>query len=337
MPRYEELRREVEALGLLTERRYAYYFLYATLVILGVVISLYLITSTTSPYIQISNALFLGFLFVQAGMLGHDLSHRQVFCSERFNRFFSMFAWGLFGGLSESKWYEKHNAHHRHPNHVNRDPDLAMPFIFSDVQIAGTSQIVTRYVVPFQHVIFFALLPLQYMSMIAQTQFFIFYRFSLRSFSELLLILIHFLVLFLFVFFYLPFSLAVAYLLIHTAFCGIYMSLVFAPNHKGEAVIGENEIPPWTTQITSTRNVIPSPLIFHIFGGLNFQIEHHLFPSMARPNYLKIQPVVKRFCIVNNLQYHETSWLGSLKEIYFSLKREADAQRARVRSLAPRA
>ena len=48
-----------------------------------------------------------------------------------------------------------------------------------------------------------------------------------------------------------------------------------------------------------------------MLGGLNYQIEHHLFPTMPRPNLRSAQPLVRAFCQEHGLPYTEASLLGS--------------------------
>jgi Fatty acid desaturase len=44
-------------------------------------------------------------------------------------------------------------------------------------------------------------------------------------------------------------------------------------------------------------------------GGLNYQIEHHLFPSMARPHLRKAQPLVAAYCAAQGVPYtRPTRW-----------------------------
>lgn len=44
-----------------------------------------------------------------------------------------------------------------------------------------------------------------------------------------------------------------------------------------------------------------------LLGGLNYQVEHHLFPSMARPHLSKVRVVVHEFCETHDVPYTETS------------------------------
>ena len=317
-----EFRKQVRE-SVLYKRTYGYYAAYLTLVLIGIALSVLVLVSTTNFFVQMANAVFLSFVLVQGGMFGHDLAHQQVFVSKKKNLFFSSLAWGLFGGLSAHKWFEKHNAHHKYTNQVGRDPDLDIPFIFSEHQIPAKQMPLMRFPQRHQHIIFFLLLPFVYMNMVVQTYLHIFKRFSVRTVAELGLIVAHFVVLMLAIFLSLPVVTSICFLVVHFMCVGVYMSLVFAPNHKGRPILAEGETGGWLDQIRTTRNIYASKLVFHIFGGLNFQIEHHLFSDMARPQYFKVQKLVREFCARHNISYHETSWLGSLREIYQSLKRNS--------------
>lgn len=317
--KYHKLRTEVRQSGIY-RRMYGYYAAYLVLILLGIVAGFYVITLTDTLWVQLLNAIFLATVLVQAGMLGHDLSHGAVFESREKNRLYAKIVWGFLGGLIESMWYTKHTAHHESPNHEGHDPDLDIPFIFSLKQLPNRSRFFKRYVLPYQQYLFFLALPFVYLSWTINSQRFGFRNFSMPIAGEMLLAVLHHGIRLYFVFTYLPFLTAIVFLAVHFAWGGLYMSLVFAPNHKGEEVIGEDEEETWLNQITSTRNIYPSVVIFHFFGGLNFQVEHHLFPNIARPMMWKAHTLVKRFCIENKIRYQETTWLGSMREIYDSLK-----------------
>jgi fatty acid desaturase len=51
-----------------------------------------------------------------------------------------------------------------------------------------------------------------------------------------------------------------------------------------------------------------------VVGGLNYQIEHHLFPTMPRPNLRRAQPLVQGFCSQHGLPYVEAGLFGSYAE-----------------------
>jgi fatty acid desaturase len=60
-----------------------------------------------------------------------------------------------------------------------------------------------------------------------------------------------------------------------------------------------------------SRNVRGGRLTDWFMGGLNYQVEHHLFPSMARPHLRRVQPIVREFCATRGIPYTETSLLQS--------------------------
>lgn len=322
---YQRMRQEVAGAGLF-KRRYGYYAFYAAWLLVAFAASWYFITVTTNVYLQLLNAIFLGFVTVQGGMLGHDLAHEQVFESSRLNRGFGVIVWGLFAGLSESDWYHIHNTHHQHVNQLEHDPDVDIPFYFEKEQVPKNMGTIGRALFPYQHVLFFLALPLLYITKTNATWRRALTNFNVRHLFEVFFALSHFGALFFLLFYFLPLVTAILFLGVHFVVVGIYMSLVFAPNHKGEEMIAADSEVTWLNQIVSTRNVYSSSLIFFLFGGLNFQIEHHLFTRVPRPNYWKVHPIVKRFCKENNIPYYETTWPGSLREIYNSLKAVARAR-----------
>src|SRR6185503_879330 len=124
---------------------------------------------------------------------------------------------------------------------------------------------------------------------------------------------------------FLPLPVAVLFLVVSFLVIGGYIGLVFAPNHKGEEMLDEEDEFIWTHQITLTRDLYPTWLVFYLLGGLNFQIEHHLFPTMSRQKYWQAYKVVKDFSAKHGIRYHQTTWRESMREIHVSLKEEARA------------
>lgn len=321
---YETLFQEMKDRGFF-ERTYWHYGLSAAFALVGIMASLYIVTLTNSALIQFFNAILFGFCSVQIGMMGHDLSHGAVFKSPRINRFVASVVWGIIGGLSEYHWFNKHNRHHNNPNHIGYDPDLGIPFMFTEKQVGVKSAFLRTWVLPYQHYLFWISFAFLYPWNIFLGMRSIVKNLSPRTVVEILLMATHFLVLFAILFAYLPWHIVLLFLATAFTTLGIYIGFAFAPNHKGREELAENEIFLWTHQILLTRNIHPSPLVFYLLGGLNFQIEHHLFPTMSRLKYWNAQPFVRKFCAAKGLSYHQTSWIGSLIEMHTALKQEAFA------------
>jgi linoleoyl-CoA desaturase len=102
--------------------------------------------------------------------------------------------------------------------------------------------------------------------------------------------------------------------LIITFICGLAISIVFQLAHVVEGtqfhvasqqgVKGEQE---WAVhQISTTANFATSSKSLHwLLGGLNFQIEHHLFPRVSHVHYPQVSQLVKEVCREYNIVYHE--------------------------------
>jgi fatty acid desaturase len=74
-------------------------------------------------------------------------------------------------------------------------------------------------------------------------------------------------------------------------------------------------------QVLTSRNVSGGRLASFAMGGLNYQIEHHLFPSMPRPNLHKVRPIVQNFCANNDVDYNEVSILRAWRIVATYLNR----------------
>jgi len=109
---------------------------------------------------------------------------------------------------------------------------------------------------------------------------------------------------------------ALLFILVHQALFGLYMGSVFAPNHKGMPLLdNESRLDFVRRQVLTSRDVKAHPLTDFLYGGLNYQIEHHLFPSMPRNKLKKAQTIVRAFCEARSIPYRESSALQSHREI----------------------
>jgi fatty acid desaturase len=110
----------------------------------------------------------------------------------------------------------------------------------------------------------------------------------------------------------LPPGKAVAFLLVHQALFGLYLGGTFAPNHKGMPTLTGDRRPDFLRrQVLTSRNVRGGRLLDVLLGGLNHQIEHHLFPHMPTPNLRQAQPIVRAYCAELGVPYESTGLLRS--------------------------
>jgi fatty acid desaturase len=105
---------------------------------------------------------------------------------------------------------------------------------------------------------------------------------------------------------------ALCFIAMHQAVFGLYMGCSFAPNHKGMPTIGAHEkLDFLRRQVLTSRNVRGGWITDQMLGGLNYQIEHHLFPSMPRAHLRRVQPLVRAHCARHHIPYTETGLIAS--------------------------
>ena len=111
-------------------------------------------------------------------------------------------------------------------------------------------------------------------------------------------------------FWLLPVGMAFAFLGVQLAVFGVYMGASFAPNHVGMPIVPRDaKLDFLSKQVRTARNVSGGWWATVLMGGLNYQIEHHLFPSMARPHLAKARRLVMEHCRSLDVPYAETSLL----------------------------
>jgi fatty acid desaturase len=264
---------------------------------------------------------YLGFVFTQLAYLSHDLGHKQVFPSSRVNHWLGMFVANLIVGISLGWWNDKHNAHHANPNHDGMDPDIDIPFMVFSEEQAREKRGLARLIAGYQAFLFFPALTLTVYSMqYASILYVIRERFRFRA-PDIALLLTHFALYYVGLLVLLGPWQALVFILLHRAILGVMLGAAFAPNHKGMMVIGPNDdkLDFLRKQVLTARSVRSTPFIDFMYGGLNHQAVHHLFPGMARNKLPQASIITKQFCEQYSVSYHQTGVRQSLTEILGSL------------------
>jgi fatty acid desaturase len=316
---YPELRRIIKEQGLLDKQPvYYYYKILSTLGLLA--LSMTLLVVVDNFLLQLANAAFLAFVFGQLGYLGHDAGHRGVFRSIRGNEIIGLSV-SFLVGLSRTWWVTQHNQHHSTPNDLELDPHTSLPLLaFSQESALGKSRLM-RFVVGYQAFYFIPLLLLESLGIrLASIQFMWRRRKARYLVAEPLLMGLPFLLYFGLLFYFLSPSQVLGFVLVHQGLFGLYYGLVFAPNHKGMLILDKKSpLDFLRTQVLTTRNVKPSLITDFWYGGLNYQIEHHLFPLMPRNKLGEARKIVKAFCQLHDISYYETGTFRSYREILIYL------------------
>lgn len=329
---YARLTRRITEAGLL-QRRPGYYTLR-----LGVVVGLLAagwgaFLALGDTWWQLAVAAFLALAFGQVALVAHDLAHRQVFRRRRPSEIWGRLFGNLGIGMSYGWWMNKHTRHHANPNHEDLDPDVAPDILVWSTDQARASSGPARLIGGHQAYLFFPLLTLEGFNLhVASVR-------ALRSpwmksrLPESLLLFLHMAAYLSALFVVLPPGKAVAFLAVHQCLFGVYLGCTFAPNHKGMPTFSGDERPDFLRrQVLTSRNVRGGRLTDVLLGGLNYQIEHHLFPSMPTPHLRRARLVVRAYCAEIGVPYHETGLLRSYREALAHLHRVGEPIRRRRRA-----
>jgi fatty acid desaturase len=271
---FATLRRSIVAAGLL-ERDYVYYVWRG-----GVSFLILLVGVALARVAPPAAAVLIAFGSVQVTLIGHDAGHLGVFNSHKANVTLGSLCWSLAVGISFWYWNDRHTRHHASTNDIVRDPDLQWEF--------GPA----------------------FTPLMAFTFRFEGWRYAFRELrgarrnTECALLAVSMLAwlapTFVFGWVWLPLY------VVSQVMASFYLAGVVATNHIG--------MPVWPAdaprtfldrQVGGSRNVRPHPITDFVFGGLNYQIEHHLFPSMPRSHFSAARAMVRPFCAEHGLTYTE--------------------------------
>lgn len=318
----------MRAEGLLEEQNLYYWSKFFICILLNVA-AIAIAVIASHPAIILAVAVFFAFTSTQIALLSHDVIHRQAFRDKRLNVVMRLFIGNVILGISHSWWDEKHSQHHATPNHIDKDPDIQLPFVaFSREQLARRPRLM-RPLIRFQAIIFPTVFPLQVVLMYWTSFGHLFSEPAPRRILQLALIGVHFALAGWFLTFLGGWLLTTTFVVLYLGTFGFYNSSVFASNHKGMPLTADGKrLDFLREQVMTARDVDGHPVTDFWYGGLNYQIEHHLFPTMPRNNLPKVRPIVMQFCADRGIPFHSTTLAVAYKETISHLHRESAPLRA---------
>ncbi|MET9428526.1 acyl-CoA desaturase [Streptomyces sp. NPDC003036] len=266
---------------------------------------------------QLLVAVWMGLCGTQSAYMFHDAGHKAMFRDKRVATAVGYIHANLINGSSYGWWVNHHNRHHSNPNHLDMDPDIGRRTAIFDLKQYPSRSGVKKFIVRYQSVLFFVLLVLEALKMSKTAIKVIAKGETKRPVLEGALILLRAAIYLTLTFTVLSPLLAVAFIVVQQFSQGLYFGMIFAPNHKGmEVRDGDEETLDWLErQVLTSRNIRPSLLIDFLYGGLNYQVEHHLFPSMAQKNLPRARVLTREYCAERGVPYHEVGFWASYREV----------------------
>ena len=319
---FTELARQIKDSGLM-RRRYGYYWTKLIAVPVAFAAAIALFIWIGDSWWQMFMAVVFAFLFTQTAFLGHDAAHRQIFRSGKWNDWVSLILGG-FVGMSYGWWQHKHTRHHANPNKIGVDPDIDLPVVaFTPEQAARERAAFLRWLSAHQGAFFFPILLLEGLSLHASSVHRVLAREPIaRRPVEITFLAVRIIGFLALVFLVLSPDKAAVFLAIQLGVFGFYMGMSFAPNHKGMPLVPKDmKLDFLRRQVMMSRNIRGNRLLDFVMGGLNYQIEHHLFPSMPRPHLRRAAPLIADYLREHDVPYTQTTFWKSYAIVYRYINR----------------
>jgi len=311
---FTPLLRQVRAAGLL-DRRPGWYVgsITSNVALLGAIVVAMVVVGHS--WWQLLLAAPLALWSTRSSFVGHDAGHLQISRSRRSNRWVGLAHGNVLTGTSFGWWNNKHNRHHGHPNDVARDPDVGAGILVWSPAQAATRSGLARQWVRHQAVWFLPLLLLEGLNLKISSVAGLPALPRRDRYTEAGLLSLHYAAYLALVFGTMSLAQGLAFIAVHQALLGFHLGSSFAPNHKGMPMPEAGES--WghlRNQVLTSRTVRGGRIVEWMLGGLNFQVEHHLFATMPRANLRAAQPMVKEYCRRNGVPYTETGLWESYRQ-----------------------
>ncbi|WBC11985.1 acyl-CoA desaturase [Micromonospora sp. WMMA1947] len=319
---YARLSRRIAEAGLF-ERRPGRYALRIALTLGAFAAGWVVVALVGDSWWQVPLAVVMAVATTQVAFLGHDAGHRQMFRRRGPSEAAGLVAGNLAVGLSYGWWVDKHNRHHANPNHTDEDPDVGAGALVWTYEQAMATRGLSRWMARRQAWLFFPLLLLEGLALhVASVQALVGrepdgrWRVPMRHRAvEALLLAVHAAGYLGLLFAVMSPAKALLFVAVHQGLWGLYMGCSFAPNHKGMPMpTADDELDYLRKQVLTSRNVRGGRFVDLALGGLNYQIEHHLFPNMPRANLRRARPLVMAYCAEQGVPYAETGLVESYRQ-----------------------
>ena len=310
---FDELKEKVRAEGLLDRVP-----LRGSIEMAAVVLSIIIALSTAPLWNPVVLALFLTLVMTRSVFVSHDVLHTQYFKDKSFSKKLSYPFSALILSNSSSWWDYKHNInHHTYCNIVEKDEDiLALDGTFTHDK-KGNSPFLKKY----KHIIFWGAMFFMFPAFIAQS-----YAFTIRRklWGEFALMLMHWPLIWGTLLYQIGAMDTFIVALVLNFVLSPWLAFGFITNHLGCETFNEEEAKNFSwmeLQMRGSRSLKGGKIIHWFYGGLNTQIEHHLFPKAPRFNLLRIKEITQEFAKKYEIPYFETTPLMAYIQINDAIKK----------------
>jgi predicted heme/steroid binding protein len=350
---YRDLRSQLIVMGMFKSNKLFYVYKCISNMALWAT-SIAMVWYSDSMAVHAASAILMGLFFQQCGWLAHDFLHHQVFRQRKYGDLMGVYWGNLMQGYSVQWWKNKHNGHHAVPNlhsssalSQDGDPDIdTMPLLawslkqaqsYRELRADGKDTTAVKFMIQYQALFYFPILLLARLSWMNESFKMAFGLGAASENAALELkskglqypvlekvgIVLHYAWALSLSSGFGRFSVAysIAYFLLMTCSCGFLLAIVFGLGHNGMATYDADARPDfWKLQVTTTRNIIgghgfPQAFVDWFCGGLQYQVDHHLFPTLPRHNLRASHELIRSFCKEWKVEYHEADLIDGSIEV----------------------
>ncbi|XP_067025978.1 uncharacterized protein [Acropora muricata] len=335
---YRKLREEVEGC-LQTD----YWFYIRQAINLGLIFAalVYGVIFSDNVYIQVASSFTMAAFWQQMAFVGHDGGHMAITHDFKTDWKIGIFVGNMTTGVSIGWWKKSHNAHHIVTNSVEFDPDIQhLPVFavtekfFKSVKSMYHERIlyfdqVARFFVSNQHWLYYIVMGLARFNLYVQSFLLVFSLPSGRNKYFELFGLIFFWTWYIYLCSFLPtwtslfIFVFVAHFLagiLHVQITLSHFSMDTYHGHPNEVFKGSGYA---LLQLQTTMDIECNPWLDFFHGGLQFQIEHHLFPRLPRHRLRETKSKVQELCRKHNVPYRSKTFYEANLEVIQRLKETA--------------
>ena len=250
------------------------------------------------------------------GYVGHDAGHYALSRVPWVNDVWGQFAMTFLCGMSFGFWRSRHNAHHVHCQEIGGDPDMHFGVLFSVYpQSANWHSKLGRFFLRIQKWAFWPLSSFYWVTLRYDGIRDLFQQ-PERTKVDRFLMPLHWIVLLVIPSLIFGWHTALLAYVAVSCVSSLMTASVFIPNHIGMRRLDDGQkVGYLEQQVTTSRNITNPPLLDFYYGGLNSQIEHHLFPRVSHDRYREMRPIVRAFCEDRGIAYSEVGLFGALASV----------------------
>lgn len=258
------------------------------------------------------------FLMAQFAFIGHDAGHSSIGRDRFINKILGQLCMTFVTGQAFDEWRARHLAHHQFCQNEEKDPDMEVDFVASLTEKSALKKgFWGRFMTRHQGLSIWALSLFFSLNQRHLSQWTVLKNLRRYKLDGIMLIL-HF-----------AFWIGVPHLLLDVSFSktllayfvpplllGPYFAAIFWVNHIGMPLIDDVESFSFIEhQALTSRNISNPSALDWFFGGLNFQIEHHLFPRIPASKLSAVKPIVRHQFARYGIPYNEVKWWTAMQVV----------------------